>query len=402
MSVDFSPYINLQIYDKDAGELYLSALELLRLNVPQLTVRPGTIEDGLTQAFAYITSVACNHMNVLPNRIVEGLARFMGVTRRAGTYASVSATVTALDYAGTTLDAGVTMEYKFQRNGQTFREYYELLIPAELDAVEEDPDADPPTPLPTKTINLVAVEQGIREPIPDGAQLTLIDSQPLVDFAVADDDFIQGSLEETDAEYLARMGTFLRSLSETVTTAKQLESNILANFNFVVRAKAFDLTNSEADRSVDADDAPGYISVFVYGKGRPLSIVEITSVYSDAFNKVVAGLQVVVQGFDILEVQIQTTVKISASADIYSAESAIKSALTSFISPSEFPLADNIGIRKSQLIAKISEIPGVSYVSSLAFQCDDTTASGDDLIFDNKGVLPYLSEDNLELTVEYV
>ena len=50
MTADFSPYVNLRIYDKDAGELYLGALDLLQLNIPQLVVRPGTIEDALIQA----------------------------------------------------------------------------------------------------------------------------------------------------------------------------------------------------------------------------------------------------------------------------------------------------------------------------------------------------------------
>ena len=88
----------MRIYDKDAGELYLGALDLLQMNLPQLVVRPGTIEDALIQAFSYISTVAVNHINALPNRLMEGITSFMGVTRRDGTYANVTATFTALDY----------------------------------------------------------------------------------------------------------------------------------------------------------------------------------------------------------------------------------------------------------------------------------------------------------------
>lgn len=402
MSVDFSPYINLRIYDKDASELYLSALELLRLNVPQLVVRPGTIEDGLVQAFAYTTTVAVNHINALPNRLVEGLASFMGVSRRPGTYASVTGTFTALDYAGGTLEAGTTVEHKYQIAGETYRDYYELLTALTIEAVEEDPEADPPTPLPNATATLVCVEQGEKKSIAELTELTVINSQSIVDVAIAGDDYVQGSFEETDTEYLARVGTYLRSLSSTISTAKQLESYALSTYDYVGRAKAYDLTDSETNRAIDAADAPGYISLFVYGKDSPISVAQRSTIYANVFNKVLAGLQVVVEDFQVAAVEVTATVKIINTANIYSTENAIRRQLTSYLSPALFSLDGTPAIRKSQLLAQISSIPGVSYVESLSFTCEDSTASGDDLVFDNKGVLPELLDDDFNLTVEYV
>ena len=97
MSADFTPYVNMQLFDRDPAELYLSTIELLQLNIPGLSVKPGTIEDALVQAFSYLTAIAVNHINTLPNMVMEGLANLIGVTRREAQFATVTATLTALD-----------------------------------------------------------------------------------------------------------------------------------------------------------------------------------------------------------------------------------------------------------------------------------------------------------------
>lgn len=401
MSVDFSPYVNLQIYDKDAGELYLGALDLIQMNVPQLVVRPGTIEDALTQAFAYISSVAVNHINALPNKLMEGMTSFMGVPRRTGSYASVTATFTALDYDGGTLEAGTTLEHSYNIGGQTYREYYELVDSLVINSVTPDPEDDPPTPLPSASVRIFALEQGERYPIGSGTELTIINVQPTTDSAIASSDFRQGTSEETNEEYLARASTYMRSLSSTLATAKQVESFVLSTFEYVGRAKAYDLTNSEADRAEGATDALGYVSLFVYGKDRFLSIQERNEVYETVSEKMLAGIQLVVEDINLVETTVNATVRISTSSDVYTVDSVLRRRLLEYFSPARFPYREP-AIRKSAVIAEINKVPGISFVESLTIGCDDTTASGDDLLFDDKGVLPKLDSSDLTLVVDFL
>jgi hypothetical protein len=401
MSADFSPYVNLRVYDKDAGELYLGALDLLQMNVPQLVIRPGTIEDALVQAFAYISTVAVNHINALPNKLMEGMTAFMGVPRREGTYANVTATFTALDYDGGTLETGTTLEHLFQVGGQTYREYYELIEPVTIDAVTPDPLADPPTPLPTATATIYAIEQGAQQPVTSGSELTIINVQPTTDSAIAGNDFVQGTDEETDEEYLARAATFMQSLSTTLATAKQVESFIVSAFPYVDRVKAYDLTDSETNRAEGAPNAVGYVSVFVYGKDRLLSIQERNEIYEITSGKMLAGLQLVVQDMQLLDVTVTAEAKIAPGSDIYSIESVLRRQLINYLSPSRFPYVEP-ALRKSAIIAEMNKVPGVTYVSSLSFTCESSTASSDDLLFDEKGSLPFLAQSGLTLTVGYV
>lgn len=401
MSADFSPYINLRIFDKDAGELYLGALDLLQLNVPQLVVRPGTIEDALTQAFAYISSVAINHINVLPNRLMEGMASFMGVPRRNGSYANVTVTFTALDYDGGTIEAGTTLEYSYQIGTQTYRDYYEVIDSVTIYSVTPDPEAIPPTPLPSAQAKVFAIEQGQKQPVPSGAELAVINVQPTADSAIASTDFVQGEPEESDEEYLARASTYMRSLSTTLATAKQVESYVVSSFDYIDRVKAYDLTDSETNREEGGPDAPGYISLFIYGKDKFASIQERNEILEVVSSKMLAGLQLVVEDMDLLNVTINVAVKVVPGADIYSVDSTVRRQLLNYFSPSKFPYSEP-AIRKSAIIAEINKIPNISHVETLTFSCDNTTADGDDLLLNDKGCLPRLSPADLTLVVGFV
>lgn len=400
MSVDFSPYVNLRIYDREPGELYLSALELLQLNVPQLRVRAGTIEDGLVQAFSYLTTIAVNHINTLPNKLAEGIMSFMGVERRVGSFAKVSLEFEALSYEGGTLEVGTTLEHRYTLGNQTYRSYYELIEPVVIEAIEPDPLANPPTPLPKATGRAFATEQGIRQLVEEGATLYILNSQQVADTATALGDFEQGSEEESDSEYLGRSGTYLRSLSSTLANATQMESFVVSSFGFVDRVKAYDLTNAENDRSEGALPAPGYVSVFVYGKDRPLGLQEKNEIYETLYGKTLAGLSVSVLDMDIVDVTLEATVKCEQTAEIYVVEGAIQRQLQAYLSPSQFPYTSP-GIRKSALISEINKVPGVAYVSDIDFGAVGATVVGDDIIFDDKGVLPSLPVTNLTLNIGY-
>jgi hypothetical protein len=75
--------------------------------------------------------------------------------------------------------------------------------------------------------------------------------------------------------------------------------------------------------------------------------------------------------------------------------------LFKFLSPSQFSDAED-KLRKAAIISSIMSVPGVIYVPSFTMTCSDTTASGDDLRFNNKGVLPELLASDLTLTVTYL
>ncbi|MBM4210606.1 MAG: hypothetical protein FJ187_08665, partial [Gammaproteobacteria bacterium] len=53
-SPDFSQYVDLTDFDVQPGDLYLDALEYARTSIPEFDPRPGTLEDAIMQAGAYV------------------------------------------------------------------------------------------------------------------------------------------------------------------------------------------------------------------------------------------------------------------------------------------------------------------------------------------------------------
>ena len=81
-------------------------------------------------------------------------------------------------------------------------------------------------------------------------------------------------------------------------------------------------------------------------------------------------------------------------------ESAIENIVANYLSPIEFPYTED-RVRKTRLISLISNIPGVVYVQSLSLSPLNTgwlPQFDDDLIFLNKGSLPFISTEELDFT----
>lgn len=403
MSVDFSPFINLRIYDKDPGQVYLTALEIMKLNVPQLSIRPGTIEDAMLQAFAFVSTIAINHINALPNRLVEGIANLMGTQRVTGTYASVTAMVTALDYAGGSLESGTIFQYTYTNSGVQTTEYYELTTSVTIDTIEPDLEDDPPTPLPSTEVLLTAIELGQRKAIPEDALLVILNSQSVADSAVALSTFSQGVLPEDDAQFLSRFATQLQSMSNVLTTAKQIESYLLSKYTFISRAKAYDLTDGDLSSDISYADQPGFVTVYVYGDERPLSSFERATVYKDLSETIMAGLQVVVKDITILKMVINAEVKIKDGSNYPSTISAIETSLLTLFSPSSYPMSDG-AIRKSTVFSQLNTVGNVVYTEqSMTMTCEQSTSDGaNNLIFDNKGCLPLIDIGDSTILVTYL
>jgi len=403
MSIDFTPYVNLRVYDKDPGEVYLTAIDLMRQNVPQLSVRPGTIEDAMIQSFAFLSTLAINRINALPNRLIEGIANLMGVRRSEPTYATVGVTVQALDYAGGALEAGMILEHSYSVAGQRVSEIYETQNSVIIEPVTPVLGANPPTPLPTAFIQLAAVEFGQRRPIAENTVLTILNSQTVIDSAVAEGDFRQGSLGENDAQFLTRFATQLQSMSAILATAQQIESYVLSQFPFVSRAKAYDTTDAEDNRNTNAPAEPGYVSLFVYGEDRTLSLFERNLIYADLVSKSMAGLQMVVLDMKLLPMTVSANVKIERNADFSSTLAAIKASLAETFAPNRFSLNDE-AIRKSMIFSAISSVDYVAFVQdNLTFTCEGTTSDGaGNRTFNEKGCLPLLNLENSVIEVTYL
>ena len=165
MPADFSPYIDLTVYDVQPVDVYLGAIELARISMPEFTLRQGTPEDALFQAFAYMSSLSVGAINRLPSRLMEGTAKMLGVSRSYGSRASVVVEFVAADSDGAYIPAGSIFSFSEKIAGDTYQYTYELAEDVSIDAVDT---GSPLTALAT------LYSQAI------GLHPTMISSDPLV------------------------------------------------------------------------------------------------------------------------------------------------------------------------------------------------------------------------------
>ena len=400
MAADFSPYVNMRLYDKQPSDIYLNALEIAQMNIPQFELRVGTVEDAIFQAMAYMTSLSVTHINALPNRLMEGILSMMGMPRLNGSNATVTVDVDLATYSGTTITAGTTFLHETSIFGEITQTYYQVAGAVTIPDVTQDPEADPPTPLPTGSVSLMAMSIGSVPTVVEGDILTVLNLNAQVLSVTATDDFIQGEEPENDGEYLARGVTVLSSLSDALVTAPQIEKYIASTYPAVKRVKAYDLTDSDLDSNIDADDAPGYATAYVYGDNAEINVLQRLQIQKDVNDKTSAGLAVRIAPSRIISASLSASVEIPSSYSITSASSAIATAIKSYINPLYFPYTDT-SIRPNAIVGLLSKLPSVLYVSDIQISSNDmdVEAGTQNLVFQEKGDLPSITEEAISITI---
>ena len=233
-SPDFSSYIDLTINDEQPGTIYNNAVDYARIALPEFAPRAGTVEDAVLQATAFMAGISLGAINRLPDGLMEGVMRLLGVTRKEASFGSVDIEF-QLSGNGLTIPAETIVYYQTTDGDITVQ--YPFMLETETTADELSD---------TVTATLTAQVAGILPSIPVGTILNLAQASTVVLTATTADDVVQGDRAETQTEYFARSTTKLESLSACLATAKQVENYILSTYSEVHRCKVYDLTKAIA------------------------------------------------------------------------------------------------------------------------------------------------------------
>lgn len=252
MPTDFSDYVNLSIFDKDPGDIYLDSIELARVTLPDFNLRIGTPEDAIFQAAAYISALNINAINRLPNRLMAGLVSILGYQRQDAVAAEVDVEITIGDYDGGTIPAGAVFVYDsvFEDELQQFA--FTTISPLTLDPT----DLDVSSAYPSDVVTVRCIQAGVIPPLQSGAELSVLASgTDIISVVVATpSNFANGLNADLDQEYLYKAATYLRSLTSALNRPNQVDSYVLTTYpSLVGRVKTYDLTNG--------DDTSGDISI---------------------------------------------------------------------------------------------------------------------------------------------
>ena len=243
MPADFSEYVDLSIFDKEPGDIYRDSIELARLSLPDFSLRPGTPEDAIFQAAAYISALNINAINRLPDRLMAGIVQILGYQRQDAISAEVDIEVTMGSYEGGNIPAGTVFVYDSMFEDQVEQYAFQTISAVTVPAV-----APGVTVYPSEIVTARSLEPGVIPPLVAGIELSIISSGTNIISAVVADtaNFANGLNEDTDEDYLSKASTYLRSLSSVLVTPSQVDAYLLTNYPSVVsRVKALDLTNGD-------------------------------------------------------------------------------------------------------------------------------------------------------------
>lgn len=244
-SPDFSTYINFIGFDEQPSSLYQEAVAYAQTALPEFNPRPGTIEDALLQAGSYVGSLAIGAINRLPDGLVEGILKIMGVTRIESSAGTVNADIEFFD-AGQTVDAGTIFVYDYFDGSQVIQLPFVLNTAATAEEAET-----------TVSVTLTSLINGVIPSVSIGTQFLPASPSAIIFSCTTTSVITQGNTSETDTQFLNRAATYLQSLSSTLNTATQIENYILLNYSNVKRCKVYDLVRPTA---FTATSASGYHS----------------------------------------------------------------------------------------------------------------------------------------------
>jgi hypothetical protein len=244
-SPDFSTYINFIGFDEQPSSVYQEAVAYAQTALPEFNPRPGTIEDALLQAGSYVGALAIGAINRLPDGLVEGILKIMGVTRIESSAGTVNADIEFFD-AGQTVDAGTIFVYDYFDGSQVIQLPFVLNTAATAEEAET-----------TVSVTLTSLINGVIPSVSAGTQLLPASPSAIIFSCTTTSVITQGDTSETDTQFLNRAATYLQSLSSTLNTATQIENYILFNYSNVKRCKVYDLVRPTA---FTATSASGYHS----------------------------------------------------------------------------------------------------------------------------------------------
>lgn len=232
-SPDFSPYIDLTLYDKDPGSIYLDAITYAQdVALPEFNPRVGSVEEALLQAVSYATSQLVGTVNRIPNGLMEGILNLYGFERQQ----SISARVTILveimsTTSDTTIPTGALFSYSTLVDGVQETYFFSLVEDIVITAGNT-----------TGTGECECLLVGVIPTIPAGEVFAPVTGAVGVLSAESYGTMTQGEDEETDISYFQRGAAFLASRSESLATSTQMQNYLGVYAQEIQRAYVSDLT----------------------------------------------------------------------------------------------------------------------------------------------------------------
>jgi len=378
-NADFTPYVDLTLFDKEAAEIYDDSVLYAQTAFPEFQPRAGTIENALLEATAYQTSNLTASINRLPDGLMEGLLNLMGFARKQAVPSSATAQFEITVNTGATILQGTVVSFDVFDSSLGLTQF---LFETKADLVI-------PVGFTTGTVAISGVEAGQYPDIPLPSTLTLVSSTPYVFQVTLTSIASSGVDAETDSEYFARAVKFLASLSTSITTSSQMKNFLSVNFPTVARFKVYDLTNS-SNLNIISAPAAGHVTVALCDSNGAAVTTEAKAIIQQELqNRLVAGLTLGLVDMTTFPITINASVAVETDYSTASVSLAVSKAIESYLSIAEWDFVDLIDVKYLTTIA--SKVDGVKFLDSIALVLPATplaVVAGTNVSLIKKGAIP--------------
>jgi hypothetical protein len=377
---DFTPYVDLTLFDKTAQTIYDESVEYAKTAFPEFNPRPGTTENAILEASSVQTESLITAINRLPNSLMQGLLSLMGFDRISATPSQANITFEVTINTGVTIAAGTVVSFDvFDSDGVLTQYLYETSEDLEIASGNT-----------SGTVSATAVTPSQYPDIPAASTLTLISTSPFILTVTMGSVSTVGTDAETDTDYFNRAVRFLASLNASLVTASQMTNYISTAYPTVARFKVYDLTDS-SDMEFSAADAPGSVTVSLCDSdGNAISSAQKTIIENDLESRIVAGVSVDMHDTQVILVDVTINVVSEPNYSTATVALAVTDAIEAYLSVAGWDWKETVDSKYLSSIA--SRVPGVRYVdtcvSELAASSSLATESGNNVTILEKGVIP--------------
>jgi uncharacterized phage protein gp47/JayE len=352
-------YIDLPI-TTDADDLSADALDLLIQAIPGWTPQEGHLEVWLIEVLARMEAETRDVASRIPTSIFRYFGKsLMGIPAIDAGRASVETTWTVVDASGYTIPAGTVVAYSVAGDQQVYFEVSDDVVVA--------PGS---TSTATGEVVLRALEAGSAANDLEGAQFSVVDALAYVTGITAEGPTSGGVDAETDDEYLDRLRDELRLLAPRPILPDDF-ATLAIRITGVERAIAVDGYNP-ADGTYNNERMIAVAVADEAGHGVSPTIKAAVDSYLQSLREV----NFVVNIIDptITTVDVTATIKVLDTYNTDDVIAAVEAALQNYLTPATWSWASVL--RYNELIALISDVPGVDYVADLTQPNSNVTLPG--------------------------
>lgn len=344
-------------------DLALESLAALQAAFPSLVLRNGAVEVVLIEAVSQAVAAVVNAANATAATVEEDmLSRYFGVPRRPGVSAIGEILVTFDGPTTTTLPAGTAFLMA------DFGVEVATTAAVNLSAVSS-------VVLQVASVQPTTLLNGVGP----GANLDVLDVIPNVLTVAVSSAFTGGADPESDAEYIVRAANICAIYSTALTLPATFEAfcRLDGRVSNVLCIPAWDGTGTAPDPAVGGTQGAN-VAVVAYGFGGALTSGVKADLVAAMKPRVLVGKTVTVVDPLVTTVPVTCSVKAMpgyAAADV---QAAVMAAVGEYLKPETWAMGADL-IRNA-LLDRITSIPQVDYVVSLAAPAADVVIPANGLV----------------------